>query len=180
MSVFDIALAHTLLWEKGKVNHPKDPGGLTNLGMTQKLWDAIHSKHDMLIHYPVSVMELNATQVGTAFSMEFWNPCHCEDLHPALAIAVFDAAVNSGAGDARRWLQQALRVKVDGWIGPGTIAAARSCDLKATLTEFHSFRAWHYMLQDGIDDDFGLGWSRRLFDTHNVAVGLILPTGDRS
>lgn len=173
MDIFQIAIAHTALWEKGKANHPKDPGGLTNMGLTQKLYDAMRAKYDVLRTYPPSVNDLTQDQVNNCFRLEFWLPCHCNELPPALALPVFDAAVNSGAGDARKWLQQALRVKVDGWIGAKTIEAAKNCDLKVVVTEFHSLRCWHYMLEDEIDDTFGLGWGRRLIDTHNVALELI-------
>lgn len=175
--IFRLALAHTAAWEKGKANHPKDPGGVTNMGMTQALYDKMRTKYPELATWPASVNDLTPEQVNHCFQLEFWMPCHCAELPEALAVAVFDAAVNTGAGDARRWLQKALGVKVDGWIGPGTLAAARSCNQLKALSEFHALRAWSYMLQDAIDDDFGLGWSRRLIDTHNVAVGLIPPTG---
>ena len=37
---FDTALAFALRWEGGYVNHPADPGGATNKGVTQRAYDA--------------------------------------------------------------------------------------------------------------------------------------------
>jgi lysozyme family protein len=37
---FDDALLETLHYEGGIANHPKDRGGLTNYGVTQKTYDA--------------------------------------------------------------------------------------------------------------------------------------------
>ena len=33
------ALAHVLKYEGGYVNHKDDPGGRTNLGVTQRVWE---------------------------------------------------------------------------------------------------------------------------------------------
>jgi lysozyme family protein len=39
-STFDLAMRLLLRHEGGFVNHPKDPGGMTNLGVTKAVWDA--------------------------------------------------------------------------------------------------------------------------------------------
>ena len=36
---FEECLAHVLKHEGGYVDHPKDPGGATNLGCTKKVWE---------------------------------------------------------------------------------------------------------------------------------------------
>jgi len=37
---FELALSFTRKWEGGFVNHPADPGGKTNFGITQRVFDA--------------------------------------------------------------------------------------------------------------------------------------------
>lgn len=170
MTKFEWALAHTLGWEKGLADHAKDPGGRTNLGITQATLNAAREEYPEL-NLPMSVDELTVAQATSIYQRKYWDACHCSDLPQGLAIAVFDAAVNTNASKVRKWLQKSLGVQPDGWIGPRTIAAAKACNLKKTISEFHSLRAFNYMLLDDIDDDFGLGWSRRLIDTHNVAMG---------
>lgn len=172
MSAFDWALAHTLKWEKGLVDHRNDPGGRTNLGITQGTFNAAREEYPDL-NLPSTVDELTVEQATLIYRHRYWDACHCGELPQSLAIVVFDAAVNTNASKVRKWLQKALGVLPDGWIGPRTISAAKTCDLKKTISEFHALRAFNYMLLDDIDQDFGLGWSRRLIDTHNVAIGFV-------
>ena len=82
---------------------------------------------------------------------------------PALALLVFDAAVNNGVGRAIRWLQQALGVSVDGVLGNGTLAAIKSRDGDGAglLAEFQAQRL---IFMAGLPTwrTFGVGWARRL------------------
>jgi lysozyme family protein len=164
---FQLAMSHTLGWEKGKSNHPNDPGGLTFRGITQATLDDTRRLFPEW-NLPSRVTDLNDAQIERIYRVRYFDACHCGELPPAFAVAVFDAAVNTDASKVRRWLQKSLRVTPDGWLGPKTIDAAKRAGL-VELSEFHALRAYHYMLQDSIDDDFGLGWSRRLIDTHNVS-----------
>ena len=166
---FDRALQHVLTWEGGLVDHPADPGGRTNHGITQitlrdarQAWPALN--------LPTDVGLLTHAQVAEIYRRMYWNACRCDELPDALALVVFDAAVNAGVAKARQWLQRALKVKVDGDIGPKTLTAARLADARKAVSEVNALRAFHYMLLDDIDQDFGLGWARRLFATHNAAL----------
>ena len=38
--MFERALTFVLRWEGGYVDHPADPGGATNYGVTQRTYDA--------------------------------------------------------------------------------------------------------------------------------------------
>lgn len=172
MSAFDWAMAHTLKWEGGYSNHAADPGGRTMLGITQAVLDECRRDFQEL-NLPEHVEVLTAPQATAIYQRKYWSACHCEELPPAIALVVFDAAVNAGVGRARKWLQQSLRVKADGWIGQNTIAASKTADLCKAISEFHSLRLYHYMLLDTLDDTFALGWSRRTIDTHNVAMGFV-------
>ena len=86
-----------------------------------------------------------------------------DDLPPALALLVFDAAVNNGVARAARWLQQALGVTADGAIGPVTLAAigARAGDGEALCAEVLA-RRMDFMAALPTWRTFGLGWARRL------------------
>lgn len=168
-SAFDLALAHVLRHEGGYVDDPRDPGGRTNRGITQRKLDEVRTAAPAL-KLPYSVADLTEQQTATIYRREYWSRLACDELPPAVALCVFDAGVNVGIGRAARWLQQALRVKVDGVIGSQTVAAAHEAPLVPLLNEFSARRAWHYMTLDSLDDAFGLGWSRRLMDTHTAAL----------
>lgn len=97
---------------------------------------------------------------------EFWGECRCGDLPVGLDVAIFDAAVNSGQRYARRWLQSGLGVKIDGQIGPATLAAAQSANLTALIPDMLSHRAEFYadiVRSDSTQAKFERGWFRRLF-----------------
>ena len=156
--------------EGGASDHPRDGGGLTNRGITQKKLDEVRAVHRAAAGFPLSVLELSLEQTAWVYRVEYWNRANCDELPDLVSLVVFDAAVNSGVGRAARWLQQAVRVNVDGVIGAQTIAAVRAAHLGELLIEFNARRAWHFMLQDSVDEIFGLGWARRLIRLHDKAA----------
>lgn len=111
--------------EGGFVNNPKDPGGMTNLGVTKKAWEE-------WIGRPVTEADMRAlvpAQVLPFYREKYWNACRCNDLYSGLDYLIFDIAVNSGTGRAAKFLQSAVGVEADGAIGSRTISAVRKCSL---------------------------------------------------
>lgn len=168
MSNFDAAVEHVRVQEKGLVDNPSDPGGRTNFGITQRLLDDARTSYPLLA-LPATVDDLRWGQTRELYRLQFWAPLHGDELPLYVSLPLLDAAVNSSVPRAAKWLQLACGVKADGWIGMQTIRAARAAQPKALLNEFHARRAFHYMLQDDIDEVFGLGWARRLFETYSAA-----------
>jgi lysozyme family protein len=112
---WDSAIAFTLKMEGGDVaaeNNPADPGGLTKFGISQKAYPSL------------DIPNLTLEDAKKIYRRDYWEACRCDELPPALAVAVFDTAVNQGTGKAKRLLQIALDVDVDGVIGDKTISAA--------------------------------------------------------
>lgn len=168
VSNFDAAVEHVRIEEQGLVDNPKDTGGRTNFGITQRLLDDTRAAYPHM-GLPLKVDDLTWGQAREIYRLQFWMPLRGEDLPLHVSLALLDAAVNSSVPRAAKWLQLALGVKADGWIGVQTIRAARIAEPKALLNEFHARRAFHFMLQDDIDDTFGLGWARRLFSTYSAS-----------
>lgn len=168
-SNFDLCLERVLRYEGGLVDHPADPGGRTNKGITQRKMNEVRAAHPELA-LPEKVDDLTDAQIGAIYRLEYWDRCSCDELPLPVAMLVFDAAVNAGVGRAPKWLQFAARVKVDGVVGSQTIAAVLALPLPVVINEFCSRWAWHYMTLDSLDDTFGLGWSRRLMDIHSAAI----------
>lgn len=111
---WDKAIQFVLTIEKSDTveNDPNDPGGTTKYGISQR-------------SYPhIDIPTLTIDQAKMLYRRDFWEPCGCDELPSAFAIATFDCAVNQGMGPAKRLLQIALDIEVDGVIGPKTIAAA--------------------------------------------------------
>jgi len=122
---FEDALPPVLVYEGGIVNDPDDPGGLTNQGVTQAAYDAYCKKR----HIPTTpVTQLTSLEIQTFYRDEYWTPIRAESLPDAVAMVLFDAAVNQGVGYAAKLLQWAVGVKQDGQIGTITLTAVQGKD----------------------------------------------------
>lgn len=109
---WDKAIEFVLSYEGGYVDDQFDPGGATNFGISQKAYPGLNIK------------ELTVEKAKEIYKKDYWDACHCDELPPEFALAVFDCAVNQGVGKAKRLLQISVFVEVDGVVGPKTIAAA--------------------------------------------------------
>lgn len=172
LGVFDQGLAHVLNFEGGEVNDPRDPGGHTNRGVTQRTLDRCREEYPES-GLPESVSDLSHDHVRFIYKVGYWNKCRCGDLPAPVAVLVFDAAVNQGPNDAGVFLQLAAGSLVDGLIGPKTIAAANNCDPAKLAREYAALRGHDYAMLDHLDDIYGLGWMRRLFACYDLARSLI-------
>lgn len=166
---FDAFAEHIRSEEGGLTDNKLDPGGRTNFGITQRQLDAARIAYPDL-KLPAKVDDLTWNQARELYRRDYWLPIRGEELPAGVALLVGDSAVNQGPSRAIRWLQQAAKVKPDGHIGPVTLAAVNAADEKSLLTEIAAQRAYQYMKLDSIDDEFGLGWARRLFRTFVSAL----------
>lgn len=130
-SAFETAITFVLGEEGGYGDDPADNGGATKYGISQRAYPDLDIKH------------LTVDQAKAIYLRDYWQPCQCDLLPPAIACAVFDTAVNMGTGAAIRFLQQALRVSVDGLIGPVTLRHADQNPL-CYLSDYLSRRARRY------------------------------------
>lgn len=154
---FPKALELTLGFEGGFCNNPKDPGGMTNLGVTRVTWEdwvgAIVSE-DCMRH-------LSVEEVTPLYRGRFWNRAYCEDLPAGLDFCVFDYAVNSGPKQAVTSLQRTLGVKSDGVIGPITLAAIRREKIECLIEDYCDQRL-RFLESLSTFPVFGKGWTRRV------------------
>lgn len=153
-----------LSYEGGLVDNPADPGGLTNFGISSRSYPSVDIR--------------NLTRDGAAeiYKRDYWDAVHGDELPGPLAIAVFDSAVNQGAGTARRLLQISLGVDADGIIGPRTVKAAHDGGTEAIL-KFLANRAVRYykiMKEDPDLDVFAFNWFFRLFKLTFSLARLVL------
>jgi lysozyme family protein len=114
---FEQCLTMLLHHEGGFVNHPKDPGGMTNLGVTKKVYEEYLGRE-------VTEDEMRAlTQedVAPLYKKNYWDRVRGDDLPSGLDWSVFDWAVNSGPARSARALQTCIGATPDGAIGPNTL-----------------------------------------------------------
>lgn len=157
-------LAQVLIYEGGYVDHPKDPGGPTNKGITQAVYDAWRKNNQQPTQ---SVRYINDTEVGAIYRQEYWDKIRGDDLPSGIDFAVFDYAVNSGVSRAAKTLQSVVGVPQDGQIGPQTIQATKDY-VAMTVTN----KRLAFMQSLSIWSTFGKGWAARIANVKNQILSL--------
>jgi lysozyme family protein len=154
-SNFKECLELVLKSEGGWVNHPSDPGGETNLGVTKRVWEEY-------VGHPVKTMkDLTKDDVAPMYELKYWRPCYCEVLPRGLDFVIFSMGVNAGPGRSVKLLQQSIGCVPDGVIGPRTrelISASNSANLIAKFSETR--REYYRSLKTF--PIFGKGWLVRV------------------
>lgn len=158
---FNFAFAKVIDVEKGLNLDPQDDGNWT--GGKNGVGELRGTKYGISAKaYPhLDIAKLTLDQAKETYRVDYWNLVHGDKLPDPLSHFVFDAAVNQGVSAAIFMLQTALKVKVDGKIGPKTIAAAQSSD-NETCANFMMLRAFRYMSTINFGR-YGPGWFNRLF-----------------
>jgi lysozyme family protein len=95
---FDACIAKLLKLEGGFVDHPSDPGGATNFGITQAVARANG--------YQGHMRDLPLDTAKQIYKKLYWDAVGIVNLPPDVQFTVFDAAVNAGPKQAAKWLQR--------------------------------------------------------------------------
>jgi lysozyme family protein len=163
---FNLMLAH----EGGYVDHPSDPGGRTNLGVTQRVWEEWLGR-------PVSEKEMRAltpAMVKPLYKRKYWDAVRADDLVDGVDYCVFDVAVNSGPGRAIKFLQSCVGVTPDGGFGPRTLAAVKEAEKDPNrLVELYCARRLEFLQSLKTFETFGKGWSRRVQEVKDKALKML-------
>ncbi len=185
---FITANMFTQKWEKGYVNHPKDPGGATFNGVSLRFLkqtgidvngDGHIDARDILTLYQRN----DQATVDRIFFNAFWRDPGL-DRFPSLQVqtVLYDTNVNTGRTQSAKCLQRGLNfvasrtsLKVDGIIGAKTLALANELLKSKGLAVAHAFlearQEFHNLLvknspyDDGRDyRPFAKGWRNRVDD----------------
>ena len=158
---FDEAFERVIAHEGGYVNHPDDPGGETNWGITARTARANG--------YTGPMRELTRRQAREIYRVAYWGRARADDYDPAIGFQLFDAAVNHGIGNAIRFLQRAVGVADDGVVGPQTVAAINAMQTTDVLARFNAERLDFYT-RLSTWPTFGRGWARRVAENLRYAA----------
>nr|WP_255726460.1 glycosyl hydrolase 108 family protein [Microvirga sp. ACRRW] len=153
--------------EGGFVQHPQDPGGATNFGVTIQTLSRARG-------YPASVEDvrhLTMEEASAIYRRFYWDVLHAGELPRGLALALFDFAVNSGPRQAVAMLQRILDAEADGLIGPITLEAIRRAD-EADIIRRLTRRRLGFLSRLAIWPIFGRGWRRRVLDVERESIRL--------
>lgn len=160
--------------EGGYVNHPRDPGGATNMGITQRTYDAWRRGKSLPTQ---SVKKITRNEAALIYVQDFAAPIRFEELPIGVAYCVFDFAVNSNPTNATKALQRVInahfktnppddprhprKLILDGRLGSLTLAAVRDIDPMLLVDKLTAERRrfvrtlTHY-------PTFKNGWERRI------------------
>ena len=165
---YDKCLETILHHEGGYVNHPKDPGGETNLGVTKRVYEEFGGTKDM--------KELTVEDVAPIYKKGYWDKMIGDDLPGGLDLCVFDFGVNAGPGRAAKYLQTQIGTVADGGIGPNTLAKLeeyiRENGEHEAVKKYQEMRQKYYESLSTFAT-FGKGWTRRVDETTKLALDLI-------
>ena len=164
---FDKCMSMLLKHEGGYVNHPSDPGGMTNLGITKRTYDEYHGTDID----EEGMRNLKKSDVEPIYRQNYWNRCRCQDLPAGVDWAVFDFAVNAGTGRAAKALQKAVEVEQDGSIGPLTLMKVKHHEVVNIINRIATYREQFYRSLSTFDT-FGKGWIRRNDETREQAISM--------
>jgi len=164
---FDTCMTMLLAHEGGYVNHPSDPGGMTNLGVTKRTYDEYHGTDID----EEGMRQLTKADVEPIYRRNYWDRCRCQDLPSGVDWAVFDLAVNSGTGRAAKLLQRAVETTEDGSIGPLTLMKVKQHESVNIINRIAMYREQFYRTLSTFDT-FGRGWLRRNDKTRKQALAM--------
>lgn len=151
MTTFDQAFERLIGHEGGYVNHPSDPGGETNFGISKR-------------SYPgEDIRGMTLARAKEIYRRDFWGPAGCDAVPDGVRFDLFDMAVNSGVRQAVKTLQRAVRETEDGAIGPRTLQAVQSMPAERLRARFNGVRL---AFMAGLSNwpAFGRGWAMRIAD----------------
>ena len=164
---FEIALAKVLDHEGGFVDDTRDPGGMTCLGVTRSVWQE-------WVGHPVTEREMRALtpdKVAPLYKRKYWDRVKADQLPDGLDYSVFDFAVNSGPGRAIKLLQSCVDVKIDGDIGPVTIAAVNAANPRKLVFLYNDARL-AFLKSLPHWDVYKNGWSKRVASVTQDAIAV--------
>lgn len=144
------SLRRLLVHEGGYSNHPSDPGGPTNYGITI-------ADYRMYVKPKATAADVKAMKLDDAkkiYKAKYWDAMGCDDLPSGVDYAVFDYGVNSGVGRALKVL-----ARFPGKSPSDTVKAI--CDER--LAFLKRLKTW---------SAFGAGWGRRVKEVRTYALAL--------
>lgn len=165
---FSKILPYVFEEEGGYVNHPADPGGHTNMGITLatlSAWTGTKAS-------AADIRNLSQTTAADIYKKSYWDKIAGDVLPAGIDYAVFDYAINSGPARAAKALQKIAGTTQDGIIGDGTLSAVMLRDPASVINNLCDARqAWLQTLTTY--KTFSKGWSARIKRVRSRALQLL-------
>lgn len=162
MTSFAKLVGPLLKREGGYVNHPRDRGAATNMGITQRTYTMWRVSQNLGYK---DVRDITKAEATAIYKVKYWDEARCEDVPESLQEIHFDSAVNHGVSRAIKLLQEASGVVVDGIFGAKTLAASTKIDVHLLFARYVIARYDFYgeiIDRDRSQLEFITGWMRRM------------------
>lgn len=167
-SNFDACYAFVLQSEGGYVNDPRDPGGMTNLGVTKRAWES-YVGHEVT---EADMRALTPDQVKPFYKENYWDKSAGDQLPLGVDYVVFDYAVNSGYMRANKMLQKCVGTVPDGSIGPMTLDKVLDANKSELVLDVCENRL-RYLQSLSTYNTFGKGWKARVKLVEQRALNMV-------
>jgi len=161
---FDLVIVN----EGGYVDNKLDPGGATNWGCTQAVWEGY-------IGHKVSVDDMKALtkeDVKPLYKKRYWDAIHGDAIPSGLDYCLFDCAINSGVNRSAKIIQEIVGVFADGAIGNNTVSAITQLNPITAINEFCDKRQ-AFLESLKTFPVFGKGWSKRVSEVRIRALEMV-------
>ena len=173
-SNFTRCLHEVLHMEGGFSDDPRDPGGMTNLGITRaELADVRRVPVASITEEMMKAMTLD--EASGIYQTRYWNALRCEDVPLGVDLMVFHFGVNAGNGTSARVLQGLVGCSVDGIVGRQTVIATCRTDAAKLIDDLAAAQLEHYRTLEKFPT-FGAGWVSRVNRAQEVAKRMVVPT----
>jgi lysozyme family protein len=164
--------------EGGFSNDPRDPGGMTNLGVTAEAW-AAWNKVPLSQTSTDEMKGLTQAQVLPFYRANYWNMIDGDALPSGIDAILMHFQVNAGGRKAAKELQAIVGATQDGMIGVQTLGMIKiyvsyissggmlgliAALVRAQLTYYQSLAEF---------DIYGNGWVRRVQTMAELARSLV-------
>lgn len=165
---YNAALPRLLRDEGGYTDHPSDPGGPTNFGITladaRRYWKGNATADD--------VRALPQSVARKIYREHYWNALRCDELPAGVDYAVFDYGVNSGIGRAGKVLRRVLTLSDrTSAVSDDVIAAARAVAARDVVIAICAERL-AFLKSLKTFPVFGRGWTARVSGVRAAALAM--------
>lgn len=156
---FARAMKIELTYEGGKDDDPKDPGGRTNQGITQRVYTAWRLQNKLGAR-DVFLMENN--ERDAIYKNNYFDKVRFGELPPGVDVVVVDGAINSGVSQSIKWVQRALNISADGVLGDITMQRIQDHPDHDQLIKGILDRRRAFLKALSTFSHFGKGWLSRV------------------
>lgn len=167
-STYDEALRRLLAHEGGYTNHPSDPGGPTNFGITI-------SDYRKYVKPNATAADIRAMKLDEAkaiYRTKYWAAQRCDELPAGIDYSIFDYGVNSGIGRSGRVLRRVIGLPDNSSeVTDQVLDAVAKRDAKAIIVAINDERL-RFLKSLKTWPVFGNGWARRVAEVRSFSLNL--------